>query len=130
MKGMTEAKMANAMGGQCDYKGECANICLNIKGMTCTGCEKSVTEALKADKGVIKVISVDYKTGQAVVCYDPTKVESAKLAGLVTTAGYQAEVVPAVATSTGEKGMKKGASCDLTGKCTASTKSESKPISQ
>ncbi|SYZ72371.1 exported hypothetical protein [Candidatus Zixiibacteriota bacterium] len=128
-KGMTQAKMANAM-GECDYKGNCDYITMNIKGMTCTGCENTVTEALKADKGVIKVVSVDYKTGKAVVCYDPSKVESAKLASLVTTSGYQAEVMPAVAKTTGTKTMKKGGTCDvLTGKCSGGTKTESEPTS-
>jgi len=112
---MTEAKATSA-DAKCDYQGKCADLTLAIKGMTCTGCEQTITEALKSDKGVIKVVSIDYKTGKAVVCYDPAKVEQGKLAALVTNTGYQAEIVPASATLTAVTG--KGACCSVsTGKC-------------
>ena len=106
----TEATTASA-GAHCDYTGKCATLTLNVNGMTCGGCESSVKEALLSDKGVIKVVSVDYKEGKAVVCYDPDKVESGKLAALVSDKGYKAEVVPAVATS----GTGKAVSCPVTG---------------
>lgn len=112
---MTEAKATTA-DAKCDHEGKCADLTLAIRGMTCTGCERTITEALKSDKGVIKVVSIDYKTGKAVVCYDPAKVEQGKLAALVIKSGYQAEVVPASATSSAVTG--KGACCNIsTGKC-------------
>lgn len=115
---------------KCDYKGKCADLTMNIKGMTCTGCEAAITDALKANKGVIKVVSIDYKTGKAVVCYDPDKVESSQLTTVVTKTGYQAEIIPAVATSTTNT-PKKGLVCDMTGKCEkkGETKTESQDTS-
>ena len=106
----TEATTASA-DAHCDYTGKCATLTMSVKGMTCGGCESSVKEALMSDKGVIKVVSVDYKAGKAVVCYDPDKVETGKLAALVSDKGYQAEIMPAVATSTTDAG--KGASCPM-----------------
>lgn len=111
----TEATTANA-DTHCDYTGKCATLTLSVVGMTCSGCESSVKEALMSDKGVIRVVSVDYKAGKAVVCYDPDKVESSKLAALVSDKGYKAEIMPAVATSTTDAG--KGAACCISaGKC-------------
>ncbi len=108
----------------CDYKGKCADLTLSIKGMTCTGCEQKIQEALKSDKGVIKVISVDYKTGKAVVCYDPEKVEKGKLAELVTKTGYEAEIIPASVTSTST--TTRGATCDITSEKCAGKKVDGK----
>jgi copper chaperone len=103
----------------CDYNGKCAALTLSVKGMTCAGCENKVIEALKSDKGVIKVVSVDYKTGKAIVCYDPEKVEQGKLAALVTNAGYASEIMQATAGST-PANTGKGATCDImSGKCAA-----------
>ncbi len=93
----------------CGPTGKCADLTLAITGMTCTSCEQKITEALMSDKGVLKVVSIDYKTGKAVVCYDPAKIEQGKLAALVVGSGYQAEVVPASATSVASTG--KGACC-------------------
>ncbi|MCP4704705.1 MAG: heavy-metal-associated domain-containing protein [candidate division Zixibacteria bacterium] len=70
---------------------------MNIKGMTCGGCESSVSKALMEQDGVFKVVSIDHKSGMATVCFDPTKVESDKLIKLVTKKGFKAEVVAAVA---------------------------------
>jgi copper chaperone CopZ len=118
----TEATTVSA-DAHCDYTGKCATLTLSVAGMTCGGCESSVKEALMSDKGVIKVVSVDYKAGKAVVCYDPDKVESGKLAALVSDKGYKAEIMPAVATSTTDAG--KGAACSISaGKC--EKKSETK----
>jgi len=107
----------------CQMKGKCADLALSIKGMTCTGCEQKITDALMSDKGVLKVVSIDYKTGKAVVCYDPAKVEQGKLAELVGSAGYKAEIIPATATETVTKG--KGACC-----AAGSKKCEAKSDSQ
>jgi copper chaperone CopZ len=135
--GMKATKANSASGSEvtsadakCDYKGKCADITMNIKGMTCTGCEASITEALKKNEGVIKVVSIDYKTGKAVVCYDPTKVESSQLTAVVTKSGYEAEIIPAVATSS-TNAPKKGLVCDMTGKCEkkSATKTESQDTS-
>lgn len=122
----TEATTASA-DACCGYAGKCATLTLSVAGMTCGGCESPVKEALMSDKGVIKVVTVDYKAGKAVVCYDPDKVEKGKLATLVSDKGYKAEIMPAVATSTTDAGTDagKGAACSISaGKC--EKKSETK----
>ena len=73
---------------KCDYTGKCEHLSLNISGMTCTGCENTITTALSGEKGVIRIVSVDHKSGQAMVCFDPDKVKSANLAAVVTKTGY------------------------------------------
>ena len=96
-KANTDGSLINAT-ANCDYKGKCETASFNISGMTCGGCESSITTALMKQEGVIKVVSIDHKSGQATVCFDPTKVESANLAKLVTQKGYKAEVMAALAT--------------------------------
>jgi copper chaperone CopZ len=109
-----EAKTA-ATDSLCPHNAKCTHLTLAIKGMTCTGCETTITKALKADSGVMKVVSIDHKTGRAVICYDSTKVQPATLTSLVTKSGYEAEIIPAVAASDGPH---KGATCNVfTGKC-------------
>jgi len=100
----------------CDYTGKCETIYMNISGMTCTGCETSITEALLKQEGVIKVVSIDHQSGKATVCFDPTKVESTNLTKLVSNKGYKAEIIPAVATS--------GTDATNVKACAASTKAE------
>lgn len=91
---------------QCGYAGEMKMVNMNIKGMTCGGCEKSVTTALEKVDGVVKVISVNYADGSALVCYDPTKVKSDVITTAVANKGYQVEVIPAVATTGTDSKMK------------------------
>lgn len=90
---------------------ECKKMCadhenhgltkISVKGMTCGGCESQVTSALSKIDGVNKVIKVDYKEGFALVCADPTKVDKKVLTAAVINTGYQAEIIPAVATIDG-----------------------------
>ncbi len=96
-KDKTDGSLIKAT-ADCDYKGKCETASLNISSMTCGGCESSITTALMKQEGVIKVVSIDHKSGQATVCFDSTKVESANLAKLVTSKGYKAEVMAALAT--------------------------------
>jgi copper chaperone len=84
----------------CEYAGKCQFRTISIKGMTCGGCEQSVTTALTATPGVLKVVSVNYKTGTAVVCIDPTKVEDKVITTAVSNTGFEAQIIPAVATTT------------------------------
>jgi copper chaperone len=124
---------------------ECAALCkelgadtkwemrhISVTGMTCGGCESSVTTALTKTPGVLKVIKVDHKTGIALVAIDPTKSQDAVLASAVVNSGFKAEIIPAVATTTGAKTVgkagcasKDGASATSTGK-TCTTTSETK----
>ena len=65
------------------------NAELNIKGMTCTGCEHSVNAALNNSEGVLEASS-SYKSGIATVKFDQTKVSVDQLATNVEKAtGYK-----------------------------------------
>ena len=74
-------------------------VTLNVKGMTCGGCEAHVSKTLKACDGVTEVVEVSHKDNLAVVIYDPNKIETDKLVSTITKLGYKAEVQPAVATT-------------------------------
>jgi copper chaperone len=85
---------------QCNYEGKCQYTAVSIKGMTCGGCERSVTTALSKVPGVVKVCSVSYKEGMAGVCFDPTKTSGEALTKAVANVGYEAAIIPAVARTT------------------------------
>ncbi len=66
-------------------------VTLGISGMTCGGCVRSVTNVLKAQDGVAKA-EVSLERNNAVVEYDPGKVQVAQLKRSVEEAGF--EVAP------------------------------------
>lgn len=90
-----ECKKGEAHAG-CEHKGKCEKLTLDISGMTCGGCESSVTKTLMNQDGVFKVVSIDHKSGKAVVCFDPTKTESVDLVKAVTKMGYKTVIVAAL----------------------------------
>jgi copper chaperone CopZ len=77
-----------------DYKGKCELLCLDIKGMTCIGCEEIITKTLTGTDGVIKVLAVDHKEGAGVVAIDPEKVKSDKVLAAIDGLGYKSKVLP------------------------------------
>jgi len=84
---------------------ECQALCakyslvtMDIKGMTCTGCEKSIEAALVSIPGVEKVAKVSHKEGKAMLFVDPAKAGNDMLVKTVTAKGYEASIIPAVAT--------------------------------
>jgi copper chaperone len=118
---MSSAQSEKMCGGM--TKDECAALCkelgsntkwemrhISVTGMTCGGCESSVTTALTKTPGVLKVIKVDHKTGMALVAIDPSKSQDAVLASAVVNSGFKAEIIPAVATTT-TTGAKAGKAC-------------------
>jgi copper chaperone len=61
---------------------------LNISGMTCGGCVRSVSNVLNALEGVVKAdVSLDKHC--AVVDYDAAKVNTDQLKQAVQDAGYE-----------------------------------------
>jgi copper chaperone CopZ len=64
-------------------------VVLEIKGMSCQHCIRSVTEALAAVPGVTQVVAVDLDQGRALVEGD---VAADKLVAAVKEAGYGAAV--------------------------------------
>jgi copper chaperone len=61
---------------------------LNIKGMTCGGCVRSVSNVLNALDGVAKA-DVSLDKHQAVVDYDAAKLGVEQLRRAVEDAGYE-----------------------------------------
>jgi copper chaperone CopZ len=98
----------------CADKENCGITKLSVKGMTCTGCEQTVSAALEAVPGVYRVVKVDYKEGMALVCANTEKVSGEALATAVTNKGYAAEVIPAVATTTEAPAAKTVSGCPPT----------------
>ncbi len=88
---------------------ECQTLCstgnytmvnMSIQGMTCGGCENRITACLEEIPGVVKVGRISHKEGSAFVLVDPKKVKNETLVKAVSSTGYQAEVIPAVARTT------------------------------
>ena len=66
-----------------------ANTTLNIQGMTCGGCVKSVTNALQREAGV-ETVEVSLEQGKATIAYDPAQTSPQQLADLVDDIGFEA----------------------------------------
>lgn len=62
---------------------------LQVGGMTCGGCVRSVTRVLQTMNGVAKA-EVSLDKGEAKVTYDPGQVSVAQLKAALETAGYPA----------------------------------------
>jgi len=63
-------------------------VTLGISGMTCGGCVRSVTNVLKALDGVAKA-DVSLEKKNAIVEYDPGKVQVDQLKRSVVEAGFE-----------------------------------------
>ncbi len=92
---------------------ECKALCsqytlvtMDIKGMTCTGCEKSIEAALVAIPGVEKVAKVSHKEGKAMLFVDPKEAGNDVLVKTVADKGYTVDIIPAVATAETEVATK------------------------
>jgi copper chaperone CopZ len=64
-------------------------VTLDVKGMTCSGCEYSVESALKKVKGVTAA-DADFKKANAVIEYDTKAVKVERLVEAVNKTGYKA----------------------------------------
>ena len=64
-------------------------LTLNIGGMTCGGCVKSVTKVLEALDGVEKT-EVSLENANAVITYDADKIQAAALIEAVEDTGFDA----------------------------------------
>jgi mercuric reductase len=70
---------------------ERTHITLRIEGMTCDGCARHVTEALKHVAGVVEAHVPGWRSGQATVIAEPAVADEA-LMSAVREAGYRALV--------------------------------------
>ncbi|MFH1686720.1 MAG: cation transporter [bacterium] len=94
--GMSPEECAKMCGG----KENCGFTKIDVKGMTCGGCEQSLTAALKGVPGVINVVKVSHTEGVAWVCTDKTKCQPETLTKAITDKGYEAQIIPAVSKTT------------------------------
>lgn len=101
MEACATAHEANAQSASatCPMADNSQTISISVMGMTCAGCENGLTTALQGTDGVLKVVKVSHTENLAVVRVDPTKCKSESLTKLIASKGYEAQVIPAVATS-------------------------------
>jgi copper chaperone CopZ len=105
-KGQCTAEMANACSAKLGMTPEeCQKLCaggeytmvnMSIKGMTCTGCESTISACLSQLPGVVKVGKISWQEGSAFVLVDNKKVQNEVIVKAVSDKGYQAEIIPAV----------------------------------
>jgi len=62
----------------------------DVSGMTCTGCEEHVANAVKSLDGV-ESVSASYKEGKAVVKFDASKTSNEKIEKAIAATGYKAK---------------------------------------
>jgi copper chaperone len=64
-----------------------ANINLNVEGITCGGCEKSIRNALLEQNGVSEV-TASHETGVVAIDYDENKIQQPQLKQAIEDAGF------------------------------------------
>ncbi len=74
-------------------------VTLAINGMTCTGCENTIQEAVTKIDGV-KSIKASHLDSTAVVSFDASKTSIEAIGAAVTEAGYEFKGEKATATQT------------------------------
>lgn len=60
----------------------------SIDGMTCSGCEEHVRQAVIGLEGIIET-SISYKEGKAVIRYDASKTSLEKIKEVINATGYK-----------------------------------------
>ena len=63
----------------------------SVKGMTCGGCENQVKTALMNHEGVDEVSEVCHVSEQAIVKYDPAKIDPNELTAIINKLGYKSK---------------------------------------
>ena len=66
-----------------------AKVQINIKGMTCTGCENAIKKTINEFDGVYTSES-DFEKGTAIVKFDSTEVDISKVEQAINELGYEA----------------------------------------
>ncbi len=64
-----------------------ASISLNVEGITCGGCEKSIRNALLERAGVNEV-SASHETGVVAIDFDDTQIQQDQLKQAIEDAGF------------------------------------------
>ncbi len=74
---------------------ETVTVNLSIEGMTCTGCENTICSNLEKIPGV-KSVTASHTDGNAVIEFEPGKVDTVMLKEAVNATGYKALKTSAV----------------------------------
>lgn len=61
---------------------------LNVEGMTCTGCENTITKSLMKQAGIDSV-HADHENGKTFVKYDSSTVKIADIQKIIEDKGYK-----------------------------------------
>ena len=64
-----------------------ATINLNVEGMSCGGCEKSISKALMTHAGVSSV-DANHSTGVVAIEFDDTQIQQGALEQAIEDAGF------------------------------------------
>jgi copper chaperone CopZ len=64
------------------------NLTLRVEGMTCTGCEQAIGNALRRVDGV-REAAADHQRGAVQLSYDPARTDQQTLVGRIEQAGYR-----------------------------------------
>lgn len=65
-----------------------STVICNIQGMTCSGCEQTITSKLQQLE-TVKVTSINHIDGTAVISYDSNEVKNEDLSKAIEDAGYK-----------------------------------------
>jgi copper chaperone len=63
-------------------------LTINIKGMTCGGCVKSISNVLQPIKGVSSVV-VSLEQNRASITFDPVQAKPAQFKSAIEDAGFE-----------------------------------------
>ena len=64
-----------------------ASINLNVEGITCGGCEKSIRNALLENEGVSEA-TASHETGVVAIEFDDSKIQADQLKKAIEDAGF------------------------------------------
>jgi copper chaperone CopZ len=65
-----------------------SKIEVTISGMTCTGCEETITGSVSKLEGV-SAVKADYKAGRAVVDFNSSLADTSEIRAAITHSGYK-----------------------------------------
>ena len=74
------------------YKLEAQQVSLPVKGMACGSCSAKGGKGLTSLDGVING-SACHESNKATVLFDPEKLDAKKIAAVINTAGFKADIV-------------------------------------
>lgn len=113
---------------KCGINGNYELVNISVKGMTCGGCEYGLKDALANVDGVNHVINVDHKEGIAQVCTSK-KIDHAAMTTAISSKGFEAQIIPAVAKTTSKSTAKASLSNAKGAGCSAAYRAKGKNVS-